>query len=116
MTHTILSGGLVIEYPEDHAPWCPDIPAEIVEKKMVPRVMRAEMGHRANLHMNARLPGVIRDQTMADVMTPVGQVTVHVEGMKAERCWYPLLIELAMDLAWLKFCNVTMLPRGGRLQ
>ena len=105
MTTTILHGGLIIRYPVAHAPHCPDVPAEIVDEKMVPRVMRTEYTTRANLHDFINRPGAMLEYTEAWIMTPVGELRVKVEGYRCERVHYQNLVERAMQLAWMKFTN-----------
>lgn len=46
------------------------------------------------------------DYTEARVMTPLGEQHIRVKGFWASKDAYPKLIEGALALAWVKFCNV----------
>lgn len=76
--------------------------------KFIPRVLRVEHIERDDrLSMMAgRRSSHYSDWTEAVVLTPFGEIHVKLPGFHCQRRSYPALIEVAMDQAWLNFCNV----------
>jgi len=75
--------------------------------KPIPRVMRVEHTERDSRFamMSGQRTGRYREHTVADVMTPMGEIHVRLEGYHCERHLYQPLLDAAMDQAWLNFCS-----------
>lgn len=76
-------------------------------EKPIPRMMRVEHCERDS--RTAMIAGErtssYRDWTVADVMTPMGEIHVRLPGYHCERRLYQPLFDAAMDQAWLNFCT-----------
>ena len=75
--------------------------------KSIPRVLRVEHVERDSrevMWVGGR-SAHYRDWTNADVLTPFGEIHVRLSGFHCQRRAYPKLIAIAMQQAWLNFCE-----------